>query len=203
MTSVRERLREATAQAHEALHRAAPFARIADGEMDLEGYGALLQFLHRYHGMMARACEAGAAALDAAQLGAGQRARVTALEQDMAFLGLAPGRGVDDAAGNAAFCIGCLYTAQGSTLGGKVIFRQLDTLLPSSDGRRFFEGTAQDGANWRLLCQRLEQQGRVLDQIADGAQYAFARFGALLDASGIPGPLPTPPTRAGSPLLSA
>lgn len=198
--TVREELREATREVHEALHRATPFARIADGEMDLESYGALLQFLHRYHGLMTGACEAGAMALDAPELAAAHRARIAALEQDMDFLGVTPKAGLAETA-QGAFAIGCLYTVQGSTLGGKVIFRQLDALLDGKDGRRFFEGTVQDGANWRLLCQKLELQTQ-LDTIIEGARHAFARFGTVL-ASENPGPRPMSPANGAAPIQSA
>ena len=194
MTSVRDRLRDATAEIHQALHGAVPFARIAEGGMDRQGYGALLKMLHRYHAMMAGPCEVGAAALSAPELALAQRARIAALEQDMTFLGVVPDRGAGEAAGDAGFCIGCLYTVQGSALGGKVIFRQLDALLPTSDGRRFFEGAPQDGANWRLLCQKLEKQDRLSEMVA-GARHAFACFDALVSET------PAPPPR--SPAIGA
>ena len=197
--SVREKLRNATAQIHKALHSAAPFARIAEGGMDIPGYGALLRMLHRYHAMMAPACEAGAAALAAPELARAHQQRIAALEQDMAFLGVVPERGASDVAGDAAFSIGCLYTVQGSTLGGKVIFRQLDALLPGSDGRRFFEGTAQDSANWRLLCRRLEEQSDVA-AMADGARHAFACFDMLINESPVPPPRSPAP---GVPLIQS
>lgn len=200
--TVRERLRQATAEIHEALHDVRPFARIAEGRMDREEYGALLQMLHRYHRAMVSACDTGARALNAPELAAAHRARITALEQDMDFLGAGAQTGADEAAGDAGFCIGCLYTVQGSTLGGKVIFRQLDAQLPTSDGRRFFQGTAQDGAHWRLLCQRLEQQ-TALPAIIDGARNAFGRFEALVAASGNPVPPPRSPANGAIPIQSA
>jgi heme oxygenase len=129
---------------------------------------------------MAAACGVGARALQAPQLGSAHRARVTALEQDLAFLGVAAPDAGDEPTDDPAFAIGCLYTVQGSTLGGKVIYRQLDRLLAHADGRRFFAGTAEDGADWRVLCDRLEEQDYPLTRIEAGARHAFARFGALL-----------------------
>lgn len=179
-SGVRDHLRFATVDIHEALHGAEPFARIAQGRMDCAGYGALLVRLHRYHCAMAALCGAGAHALGAPQLAAAHRARVAALQDDLAFLDIAPSGVTEEAADDPAFAIGCLYTVQGSTLGGKVIYRQLDSLLPHADGRRFFAGTAQDGAHWQELCRRLEQQDYPLVHIEAGARHAFARFGALL-----------------------
>lgn len=202
MTSVREGLRDATKDIHEALHGAVPFARIAEGAMDRAGYAALLRMLHRYHTAMAPACEAGAAALGVPELAQAHRVRIAALEQDMAFLAARPGCVAGEAAGGPAFSIGCLYTVQGSTLGGKVIFRQLDALLPTSDGRRFFEGTGRDSANWRSLCQGLEEQDDI-SAMVDGARHAFARFGALISAHFVnesPAPPPRSPASGVSPI---
>jgi heme oxygenase len=207
LPSVRERLREATDEIHQALHRAAPFARIADGTMDRGGYGRVLLMLHRYHTSMAAHCAAGADALDAPQLAFAHRSRIQALEDDLAYLALAgaqaragapksklrrvrlaaerterhsaEGR---EAGPEAAFSIGCLYTVQGSTLGGKVIHRQLDRLVPGEDGRRFFKGTAEDGALWQSLCAGLENctGDAHLADMEEGAHYAFRQFAHFL-----------------------
>jgi heme oxygenase len=181
--TVRARLRAVTEDIHQALHGAAPFARIAAGDMDTAGYGALLQFLHGYHAGMMAACSTGAAALGAQELGAAQAARVTALAQDLAHFGLPPPRLISEPVPDADFAIGCLYTVQGSTLGGKVICHQLDALLPDGRGRSFFAGTPQDGAHWRILCEKLEQQGGSA-RLEAGALHAFHRFAALLESDG-------------------
>ena len=86
-----------------------------------------------------------------------------------------------------------------------MIFRQLDALLPTSDGRRFFEGTGRDSANWRSLCQGLEEQDDI-SAMVDGARHAFARFGALISAhfvSESPAPPPRSPATGVSPIQSA
>ena len=82
-------------------------------------------------------------------------------------------------AGEGAFCAGLLYTVQGSTLGGKVIFRQLDALLPDARGRGFFQGTADDARHWQMLCAALEECADIAALTA-GARHGFERFGALL-----------------------
>ena len=90
MARLREHLRCATADIHEALHGAEPFARIARGKISRGEYGVLLQTLHRYHNEMAGACEAGAAALDAPALAESHGGRIARLAEDMAFLGVVP-----------------------------------------------------------------------------------------------------------------
>jgi heme oxygenase len=174
-------LASATADIHEALHGAAPFARIAQGFIDPAGYGALLQLLLRYHSGLAGICEAGARHLDIPQLAAAHRDRIARLEQDLAFLNRLPAAAMQEPARDEAFSVGCLYTVLGSTLGGKVISRQLEGFLPDGRGRSFFAGSGDDGLYWRLFCERLEERNFPLAQVEAGARYAFARFAALMD----------------------
>jgi heme oxygenase len=178
--TVRGQLRAATADMHEALHHAAPFARIADGRMDLDGYGALLDFLYRYHAALAPVCAAGAAALGLPDLAQAHRQRLTLLRNDLEATARALPAAISERPRDPGFNAGCLYTVQGSTLGGKVIFRQLDRLLPSADGRRFFQGTAQDGGIWGALCKALEDGGFAPARLEAGARHAFTRFGEML-----------------------
>ncbi len=177
--SVRMQLRAATDDVHQALHRAAPFAAIADGRETLAGYGQTLLGLYRFHAAMLDMCMAGAAALGADMLGKAHAARIVALAGDLAHLGLAAPPAVAEEPGERAFCAGLLYTVQGSTLGGKVIFRQLDALLPDARGRGFFQGTADDALHWKMLCAALESCGDIA-ALEAGARYGFARFAALL-----------------------
>jgi heme oxygenase len=176
---MRMRLRAATDEIHQALHRAAPFAAIAEGRESLAGYGATLHSLYCFHAGMHDLCVAGATALGVQVLGDGHAARIEALARDLAHLGLAVPRIAPEAAGEGGFCAGILYTVQGSTLGGKVIFRQLDALLPGVEGRRFFQGGADDARHWQMLCAALE---RCEDATAleAGARHGFERFAALL-----------------------
>jgi heme oxygenase len=183
MAGARDHLRDATAQIHESLHGAAPFARIAAGAMDRGGYAALLLFLYRYHACMAEICSLGAARLQAPALAAAQRARLVALRADLAVFGCHPGGARGAPQGNADFAVGCLYTVQGSTLGGKLIHRQLAELLPDGAGRSFFAGTSEDGAQWKFFCHRLEEAGLDLAQLEAGALHAFDRFRVMLDES--------------------
>jgi len=179
--SVRAKLRAATEEIHLSLHRAAPFAAIADGAATPESYAATLDFLCCYHLAMAGWCRAGAEALGLEVLARAQRTRLDALRDDLAFFGRGQPAIAEEAAKVGAFAAGVLYTVQGSTLGGKVIHRQLDGLLEGEGGRSFFKGGAEDGPHWRLLCEGLERQS---DEAAleAGARHAFARFGDMLAA---------------------
>jgi len=176
---LRSRLRAATDDIHQALHRAAPFAAIADGAATRASYADTLEFLYRYHGAMAGWCAAGAEALGAPELERAHQVRMAALRQDLAFFGRAEPEVEQEAARACAFAAGVLYTVQGSTLGGKVIHRQLDVLLPGDGGRLFFKGSRDDGHTWQILCAALELQsdGTALEE---GARHGFARFAAMM-----------------------
>jgi len=178
---VRQRLRQATAQIHEALHHAAPFARIADGTMDRTGYGDVLTMLYRFHVSMRGHVEAAAQALAAPELALAHHARLAALQDDLETLSRPCPVSEPEAVADEAFSLGCLYTLQGSTLGGKVIYRQLDFLFADEKGRRFFRGTDQDGALWQRLCAGLEEFATDYPLLEDGAAHAFARFASQLD----------------------
>jgi heme oxygenase len=177
--SMRERLRAATEEIHLALHRAAPFAAIADGTVTRETYADTLVFLRRYHGAMAGWCAAGAWTLGLDGLARTHRERLAALCADLVTFGRGVPRAEEESARPGAFAVGVLYTVQGSTLGGKVIHRQLDSLLDGEDGRSFFKGRAEDGHTWRMLCAALEQQSDGAGLEA-GARHAFARFSDML-----------------------
>ncbi len=177
--AVRRHLRAATEEMHLSLHRAAPFAAIAGGQATLADYGGILRFLYRYHTAMAPVCTAGAAALGAEELAYAHAARLDRLAHDLSGLGFALPACATGAAGESGFCAGALYTVQGSTMGGKVIFRQLDYLLADARGRSFFQGGAEDGRNWRLLCDALERRRDVAAMEA-GARHAFQSFAQML-----------------------
>ena len=183
---VRARLQAATADIHEALHSAPPFARIAAGTTDRGSYVALLHALHRYHAVMAASCAAGAIRLGAPALATSHGNRLAALRRDLQFFNRTPDAEVDTKAADPDFAVGCLYTVQGSTLGGKVIHGQLASLLPDGCGRTFFAGHGDDGAQWRLFCEKLEADAMLdLAQVVAGARHAFIAFDRLLQASGV------------------
>lgn len=186
--SMRARLKAATDELHQALHRAAPFAAIADQTATRESYADTLVFLNRYHAAMAGWCAAGAQALGVRALAKAHRERLSALAQDLAFFGRAAPvvQMEQEAPRPAAFAAGVLYTVQGSTLGGKLIHRQLDTLLADNRGRLFFKGGAHDSHHWRFLCEALEHQTDAAG-LESGARHAFGCFGTML-AETIPVP---------------
>lgn len=203
MGPARDRLARATADIHNALHSAAPFLLIQQSRIGHAGYGALLVLLHRYHCAMANACKTGAVALRAPELTAAHRARIARLEEDLAFLNVPLAETMEDPVQDSAFSIGCLYTVLGSTLGGKVIARQLEDLLPDGRGRSFFAGGPDDAAHWQLFCARLEAGAHPLAAVEAGARHAFAWFALLLEDWRDIRPLPRSGDGAAGPWISS
>ena len=179
--SHRLQLRQATETIHQALHRASPFAAIADGRATRADYARTLQMLYRYHAAMAPLVARGALALNLPALAEQHRARLAALITDLDFLGLAgPSVTASHEMAEGDFAIGALYTVHGSTLGGKLIFRQLDTLLPDAAGRHFFQGAPDDKHHWQTLCTALDSHHGDIARMSEGALYAFEQFDILL-----------------------
>ena len=184
--SARTTLRARTADIHQALHVAAPFAAIAEGRATVAGYGEVLLALHAFHSSMAPAVERACRELALPDLHRACERRRQALAADLRATGAAaaPADAPAVPVGDAPWAVGCLYTLVGSTLGGKVIHRQLDYLFTGPAGREFFAGTPEDGRHWRLFCHRLEAFAAAqhrLTPVVEGAHFAFGHFASCLE----------------------
>lgn len=181
-SSARETLRLATSDVHERLHEAAPFRKIAEGALDIGGYAALLRSIFRFHAAVQPVLSG-----DPVTVPLNDGKRVEQLENDLLTLGSdglgagpewTPGDGGDSA-------LGCLYVVQGSTIGGRVIYRQLDYLFgTSSKGRTFFAGSPGDRQRWAAVRALLEQgmsSPERLSGMVAGAQATFALFETCLE----------------------
>jgi heme oxygenase len=95
-----------------------------------------------------------------------ERRKLALIESDLEALGLSKNdiRGIELCAGDlppipksAAELAGCAYVLEGSTLGGRVIGRHLDTelgLRPGNPGARFFHGYGDStGKMWHDFCK--------------------------------------------------
>jgi heme oxygenase (biliverdin-IX-beta and delta-forming) len=181
----RAALREATAAAHERLHHIPAFQDLAEGRLDRPGYAVLLARLLGFHA----AAEAGLAAappLGRYGIDLAARRRAPLLRADLAHLGATaePPRAPIPAFATAAEALGALYVTEGSTLGGRMLARGLDHLLPpgTAAGRAFLLGHgARHGAMWAACCAAIEACGAEpggLAGLRDGASRTFAAFEA-------------------------
>ena len=169
---VRSALREATGAIHERLHDAPPFAAIAQRRLSRADYSELLRKIAAFHFTVAADLEA-------------DPMRLELLDRDLDSLAAERPASLDwQRPESAAARLGCAYVVEGSALGGRVIYRQLDYLFGESvAGRRFFGGSPGDGQRWRALCGRLEAEGREPDareEMAAAAGRTFALFEQLV-----------------------
>lgn len=160
------------------MHGLAPFVAIETGTLGLSGYKRLLERLFVFHASVRRGLETHEAA---ALTSGGERLRL--LRDDLLALGRSPV--ADPPAwvppGGGAGLLGGAYVVQGSTLGGKVLFRQLDYLFGAElEGRRFFCGTSADAGAWSRLCSKLEDERESFAALVDGAKATFRHFEAIV-----------------------
>ena len=165
---VRDALREATGAVHERLHEARPFTALMNKQLDMKGYTGLLRRIAAFHFTVGASLE-----LDDA------RGKLLARDLDV-LRSSAPARLDWRAPKSPAARLGWSYVAEGSSLGGRVIYRNLDYLFGNSiEGRCFFKGSADDRIRWQLLCDRIEAEGRTcgaVDEMIGGANDAFELF---------------------------
>jgi heme oxygenase len=184
-------LRAATAAVHERLHRVPVFAALAAGEIGRADYVALLRRLYGFHMPMESAIDAALAEAPIAGRLQGWR-RTDLLRRDLRELGvdeadidalpllrgIVPGRG-ETAADEA---LGWLYVVEGSTLGGRMLARQLDSILSiNSVAGRFFllAGAGKDHISWHTVCRIIDEVGGEpvrLDAMIAAACFAFDCF---------------------------
>jgi heme oxygenase len=188
----RTRLREATRETHERLHRQPALAALAAGTLDLPAYRALLARLYRFHAPLeARlAASAWAARVEPAALAPrAERLRrdlrdLGAEEGALARLPMASAADLPEMSSFGRF-VGCLYVRAGSTLGARLLAKALDPLLGATglEGRGFLAGESGADLQWRACCVAVDAataEGQW-DDMRAGAEAAFAALESWLN----------------------
>ncbi len=183
--SARSWLRRATAEIHEALHHLPAFEALLAGTLALGDYRRMLGGLHAYHRDAGAICAAADRALGIEPAGAASAARLARLGRDLDDLGATrPDGAIRAAHGDDAWNIGYAYVVAGSAIGGQVLHRALDRLLPGdAAGRSFFALGPAERAGWRRFCALLDARLAPTDlpRAERGAHAAFAGFRATMD----------------------
>lgn len=174
--SARAALRQATSVPHERLHQAPPFVAIASEQLEIDGYIDLLTRMAAFYFSVGKALDP-------------DDARWELLAQDLEYLGSAGPMSLSwQRPASHLDRLGWHYVVDGSSLGGKVIYSQLDYLFEASfKGRSFFRGSASDRVKWQALCDQLELHGSdqdAVDEMIEGANQAFGMFGRLIAEAG-------------------
>ena len=184
---LRTRLREATREAHERLHVHPGFGAASRGDVSRSAYIDLLARLYGFH----KAFEAGYAAAPAAMAEAIEldgRRRSQDLRSDLEALGF--GGELDGletcaavpARASEAEWLGALYVTEGSTLGGALIARTLESAGFSAHERRFFLAYGERRSwMWRIFVARLETHADD-EPAARAAEASAVRTFAAFDA---------------------
>ncbi len=158
-------LRHATAAVHERLHHVPVFAALAEGRLDRAAYVDLLGRLYGFHDPFEAAVDrAGPSGLPPAEWRRAHllRSDMAALGQSEATIQRLPRYPVVSSQWTPAWAMGVLYVIEGSTLGGRVLARQLDHLAPqdSEFGRSFLlAGTGMGHVRWRDFCAAIDACG--------------------------------------------
>ena len=183
--SVRQQLRDATSEVHEALHDHPDFVSLLEERMTRIEYRALLARLYGYYWALERGLRATSPAV-LRGFNVRERERSADLRADLLFLGLS--RNDIDAlpvcealmrpVRSNAELMGRLYVVEGAALGGKIIASKLDRLLGAEgvEGRRFFSGRAlPDPLPWPAFCRLLESESSRsgIRAVIEGAETTF------------------------------
>lgn len=118
-----------------------------------------------------------------------QRRKTGWLEEDLRQLGAWPAN--TDAAplseafsypDNLGYLMGKMYVLEGSTLGGTVIYKQLQPVLnftPEKGGRYFYGYGPQTGARWKTFTDRLSTLAVAENETENILKGALAQFVAM------------------------
>jgi len=172
--SLRQSLRAATSEIHARLHLHAGFAAIQDGTIDLAAYRSLLVRLYGFHVSF----EAAAGI---------PNDRSGWLEDDLAVVSMGghtlatvPRCAALPEFDKPARRLGAIYVIEGSTLGGRHLARNLDSLFGpiGSAGRRFFLGRGADtNTAWKAFLARMTFSARAPADRRETVEAAVGTFG--------------------------
>jgi heme oxygenase (biliverdin-IX-beta and delta-forming) len=184
-SSIRARLRAATAEAHERMHAHPGFAAAAAGAIGIADYRQLLARVYGFHRPFELAARE-AVASSGMDFDVEQRARSPALLADLKSLGLRsdaiarlPLWAPRESFGSVGAILGAFYVLEGSTLGGVQIARALRGVVgdDSGDGIRFFLGRGdRQGEMWIKFVRKLESLSGDPDDCEDAVRAAVATF---------------------------
>lgn len=152
---------------------------------DLQQYIDALQRLRTFHERWesaTRSCDGLADAVPDLAL----RTRADKLDRDLASLRSAPCATASPVmALSLPQALGALYVLEGSTLGGRLILREVERTLGLTDqcGASFFAGNGRrTGELWRSFCEALDRFSGETDAVVEGANDCFLDFERIMTA---------------------
>jgi len=174
-------LRAATKQPHHALDHHPLLVPLMRAAPQLADYAAALAALHGIH-VLAEAAIMAFLAPRPGLFDYTPRRRLSALQADLAQLGKAPpvaSAMTLPTPGNVGALVGMLYTLEGSTLGGRFIYRHLHKCLGDAVPLSFFAGYGDASAQrWEEFWQFADAQCPPAE-FPDAARSAVQLFGLI------------------------
>lgn len=181
MTTLLERLKAGTREAHRAIEAAVPILQPGAGEAEYRRY---LEALLGFHRPLERALH-GVEGIEPIALTLGLRWKTPLLERDLAALGgsvSVPDCQRLPALPSRAAALGCLYVLEGATLGGQVIQRELSERLPltmASSAHYLRCYGPETAARWKAFTSMLLAHGDDAEAEAEMISAATATFVSL------------------------
>jgi heme oxygenase len=182
-----EALRRATAESHLRLEAMSGQTRLLAPDFTLAEYRCALERMYGFYEPLGRALSAHE---HATTWGARVAQRADLLRCDLLGLG-STAADVDGLARCTQLplpdtpdrALGCAYVFEGSTLGGRVIFKHLARVFPQRADvpLSFFAGDGErTGDNWRCFCAALNGAAANVDEVCAAACSAFDAMAAWL-----------------------
>jgi heme oxygenase len=177
-----ENLRTITAQEHEALEALPVSVSILNPKVTNEEYGLYLALMRD---IVKDAEQNVFPVLKNIVSDLPQRLRLDFIENDIQTIGYnkAPANATplssDERTKTPAFALGIFYVLEGSTLGGRVILKNINAALgyDAQKGARYFEGYGgETGSTWRRFLGEFsayEAQNNTAEAIIAGANFAY------------------------------
>lgn len=187
-----EKLRNATSQSHTYLESLPVSVSIMKPDVSNKEYGHYLSLMHD---VVTDAEDNIFPALQHIITDLDERAKKHFLEQDLQSLGIASDPNSKPLSASldsisTGFALGIMYVVEGSSLGGRVIYKNINAVLghDAENGARYFAGYgAQTGSHWKKFLDALiqyEAENGCGNDIIAGAEYAFNAISAHFTKNG-------------------
>jgi len=174
-----DKLKNQTATAHKKLESLAVSASILSPQMKIADYCHYLSLMYDVHHS---AQEIVFPLLKDHITDLAEREKTQLINKDLSFLHYTKNNTVwvfSNKAINVPFALGILYVIEGSSLGGRFILKNIETIpgLDQQQGVSYFTGYGnKTGSYWKTFLNQLttyQQQNNCQDEIINGAVYAF------------------------------
>ena len=188
-SSLSRRLRTHTRDAHARVDALVDGDRIMSHQMSREAYRHLLRVQYRFHGRLEAVVAAEGLAEQWPELAWPQRRKLPWLAADLKALGESTLPELPDFPLPGEQLPGFLYVAEGSTLGGTMLYREMKAspALADTGALRFYQGYGKaTGRRWRAFQHWLDALPETMqDEVLAGALAGFTRFEELWQAESV------------------